>query len=304
MSGHASDSAPAMHRETHVYKTVGRCEIRADAIGAAPGGRRPCVLWIHGGGLIFGSRRASPRPSLLQAFLKQGLTVVSIDHRLAPETKLPAILEDVRDAWRWVREQGPGLLGVDPARLGMAGGSSGAYLALMGGYRLRPRPRALAAFSGFGDITAAWEAEPSIHYRGMPLVSRQEADATVGRRPVSDPAAEPDRGYFYLYCRQQGRWLAEVTEHDPRAEPDWFDRYCPVRNVTAGYPPTVLIHGTADTDVPHEESRRLAAQFARFRVKHEFLSLEGAGHGLAGARAEEVEAAELAAASFLAQNLR
>ena len=35
--------------------------------------------------------------------------VVSIDYRLAPETKLPAIVEDVRDACRWVRERGPKL---------------------------------------------------------------------------------------------------------------------------------------------------------------------------------------------------
>ena len=304
MSDSTSGHATTPRRETHIYKVVDGCEIKADVIGCEPGGSKPCVMWIHGGGLIFGSRKASPRPSLLDAFLQQGLVVVSIDHRLAPETKLREILEDVQDAWRWIREAGPRLLGVDAARLGAGGGSSGAYLSLVGAYLLRPRPRAVTSFSGFGDITASWEADPSAFYREMPLVSKQEAAASVGCEPVSDPPAEPDRGYFYLYCRQQGRWLAEVTEHDPGQDPAWFDRYCPIRNITADYPPTMLIHGTVDTDVPHDESCRLAAQFERCGVKHELLSLKDVGHGFAGARPGQTALAEAAAASFLAANLR
>jgi dipeptidyl aminopeptidase/acylaminoacyl peptidase len=85
-----------------------------------------------------------------------------------------------------------------------------------------------------------------------------------------------------LYCRQQGIWPKEVTGHDPDAEPKWFDRYCPVRNVSAKYPPTVLIHGTADTDVPFEESVKMAEKLSQFRVEHEFLRVPEGGHGLSG----------------------
>ena len=291
-------------RETYVYKVVEGCRIQADVYGGSPGASKPGVLWIHGGGLIFGARTKSPRPTFLAALLQRGVVVVSIDHRLAPETQLPGIVEDVHDAWRWVREQGQALLGIDPARIGMAGGSSGAYLTLMGGYSLHPRPRAIASFWGFGDITAPWESDPSPYYREMPLVSREDADKSVGTVPVSEPPGDAERDYFYLYCRQQGRWLSEVTGHDPRENDAWFDPYCPIRNVTPGYPPTILIHGTLDTDVPHEESRNLAARFAEHGVKHEFLSLEGIGHGFAGAKPEDVERAEVAAARFLVANLR
>ena len=51
--------------------------------------------------------------------------VVSIDYRLAPETKLPAIVEDVQDACRWVRERGPKLFRIAPERLAVMGGSAG-----------------------------------------------------------------------------------------------------------------------------------------------------------------------------------
>lgn len=125
----------------------------------------------------------------------------------------------------------------------------------------------------------------------------------MGAVTVSEPSANVDRGYFYLYCRQQGRWLIDVTGHDPHEDPEWFAPYCPLRNITANYPPTILIHGTSDTDVPHQESKNLAMRFSELGVMHEFLSLEGVGHGFACAKPEEVERAEVAAAEFLQAHL-
>jgi acetyl esterase/lipase len=137
----------------------------------------------------------------------------------------------------------------------------------------------------------------------MALVSKEEAQRSLGDLPLSEPPGDVDRGYFYLYCRQQGRWLIEVTGHDLREEPGWFDPYCPVRNIVENYPPTVLVHGHLDTDVPHEESKNLALRFKQLGVRHEFLSLEGVGHGFAGASAEKAESTELAVAAFLEANL-
>lgn len=38
--------------------------------------------------------------------LDEGYALVSIDYRLAPETKLPALIEDIEDAFRWLRQEG------------------------------------------------------------------------------------------------------------------------------------------------------------------------------------------------------
>jgi acetyl esterase/lipase len=288
-----------LQRESHTYKVVGGQELQLDVIGADPGESRPCVMWIHGGGLIFGSRTASPRDSLLRALLAHGLVVVTIDHRLAPEAKLPAIVDDVRDAWRWIHEAGQAALGVARDRIAIAGASAGAYLSLMAGYMFEPRPRAVASFFGFGDITAPWEADPSPYYRTADLLTRETALASLAAPPTQDPAVGVDRSHFYLYCRQQGLWLAEVTAHDPGRDPAWFDPYCPVRNLTASYPPTILVHGTQDNDVPHEESARLAETLATSGVDHRFISLPGVGHGFAGARSEQVAEVEATVAEFL-----
>jgi len=175
-----------LQRESHTYKAVGGYELQLDVIGAHPGESRPCVIWIHGGGLIFGSRTASPRDSLLRALLAQGLVVVTIDHRLAPEAKLPAIVDDVRDAWCWVHEAGQAVLGVARDRIAIAGASAGAYLSLMAGYMFEPRSRAVASFFGFGDITAPWEADPSPYYRTADLLTREAALASLAAPPTKE----------------------------------------------------------------------------------------------------------------------
>ena len=77
--------------------------------------------------------------------------IVSIGYRLAPETKLPAIIEDVQDAWKWMHEQAR-RLGIDRGRIAIGGASAGGYLTQMTGFCLNPRPRALISYSGYGDI--------------------------------------------------------------------------------------------------------------------------------------------------------
>ena len=56
----------------------------------------------------------------------------------------------------------------------------------------------------------------------------------------------------------------------------------PVRNVTADYPPTLLIHGTSDTDVPYEESTMMAEQLKRHGVPFLLKSIENGEHGFGG----------------------
>lgn len=287
---------------TCTYKEGDGLEIPADVWGSEPGARKPALLWIHGGALIAGSRKSVPR-SLHDQLLGSGYLVVSIDYRLAPETKLPGIIDDVRDAWQWLREEGPRRFGIDPDRVAVGGGSAGGYLTLMTGFCVEPRPRALVSFYGYGDITTPWYAEPDAFYRQQPLVSREEAEQSVGTTALTEPPTPNERGRFYLYCRQQGHWPQEVAGHDPHREPRWFDDYCPIRNVSPEYPPTLLIHGTADTDVPYSESAAMAARLREYGVAHELLSLEGAGHGLSGAPPEEIERVNARALAFLVRHL-
>jgi acetyl esterase/lipase len=265
---------------TYTYKRVGTHEIRADVHCPDACVAAPVVLWLHGGGLIFGSRKdlGSFWSAHLERYLSLGFVVVAIDYRLAPETKLDAIVEDVQDAYRWVHDAGPQLFGIDAGRIAFVGHSAGGYLTLTAGWMLRPRPAVLVSFYGYADVTRPWYTRPSLHYAREPAVPREAAAAAVGRAPISEPPAQNTRAQFYLHCRQLGLWPSEVTGRHPSREPEWFDRFCPIRNVDRDYPPTLLVHGDSDTDVPCDESIRMAEALASRKVPHELIVIPGGQH--------------------------
>lgn len=287
---------------TVVYKIADGCEIRADVFGVPEAGRKPVVVWIHGGALITGSRKLSPTSRVLRPLLDAGFVVVSIDYRLAPETKLPTIIGDVQDAFRWIRGHAPDMR-IEPDRLAVCGGSAGGYLALMTGFCVDPRPRALVSYWGYGDIVGPWYSRPDPFYLRQPAVTREEALSSVGSTPVSEPPPKNTRGRFYLYCRQQGLWPKEVAGRDPDEDNRWFDAYCPVRNVTRAYSPTMLVHGTADTDVPYEQSKMMADRLAQAGVEHRLVTVPEGAHGIGNIAAEEQERIYRQAAAFLRERV-
>ncbi|MGH9361454.1 MAG: alpha/beta hydrolase, partial [Thermoanaerobaculia bacterium] len=264
----------------------------------------PVVVWIHGGALINGHREGVPR-WLKDEVLQAGWALVSIDYRLAPETQLPHIIADVEDALRWIHERGPDLFHADPARVAVTGGSAGGYLTLTAGFRARPRPAALVSFWGYGDLVGPWYSRPSPHPRHRAVeVSREEAYRQVSGVPVADARdRRGDGGAFYLYCRQTGSWPEAVSGWDPHREPERFAPFMPLKNVTGDYPPTFLIHGVDDTDVPHEQSALMAAELKRQGVAHRLVSLPGAEHGLDGGDRDQFDAAYRGAMAFLRGHL-
>jgi acetyl esterase/lipase len=298
------ESVAEVKKQTYTYKTVQNLEIKADVYREDDNARRAVVVWIHGGALINGHREGvSGR--LKKAFLDAGYIVVSIDYRLAPETKLPAIIEDLEDAFRWVREKGPQLFHADPDRLAVTGGSAGGYLTLTAGFRVKPRPDAIVALWGYGDLVGPWYSSPSPHpcHHRIKL-SREEAFQQVDGPPVADARdRDGNGGAFYQFCRQQGLWPKAVSGWDPHTEQKKFVPYMPVKNVTPDYPPTVMIHGEEDTDVPHEQSVMMAAELRRNNVEHKLISIPNGEHGLAGADRKAVDDAYRAAIEFVRQHL-
>lgn len=93
----------------------------------APPGPLPCLVWIHGGGMVLGTPETDD--ARVSAYvLGAGCAVASVDYRLAPEHPHPTPVEDCYRALRWTAERA-GVLGVDPKRLAVGGISAGGGLA-------------------------------------------------------------------------------------------------------------------------------------------------------------------------------
>jgi acetyl esterase/lipase len=228
--------------------------------------------------------RQDLHPAQRDRYLAAGFAVVAIDYRLAPETKLSGIIDDLQDAYDWLCRKGPADFNIDPQRVAVVGHSTGGYLALLAGYHLQPRPAALVSFYGYGDITAEWYSRPDPFYNQQPAIAREDAYRAVGETVIAENPPR-GRGRLYRYFRQQGIWPREVTGHNPDLEPHVFESWCPIRNVTSDYPATLLLHGDRDTDVPLEQSVSMAEELARHGVPYQLIRHAEWGHGFDGMRA-------------------
>lgn len=268
-------------KKTYVYKEVENHQILADVYRYPDKIKQPAIIWIHGGALIFGSRSSIPGEQL-DFYLNAGYTVIAIDYRLAPETLLPEIIRDLEDACTWVVSEGPDLYGIDPERIAIIGHSAGGYLTLMAGWRVKPAPRALVSFYGYGDLSGSWYAEPDSFYCARPEISKKTAYQYVGDSILSQAMPRtPDynRANFYLYCRQRGLWPLLVCGKDPHRSKEWFRQYESVRNISGSYPPTLLLHGEKDTDVPFSQSVKFAEELRTKGVPVHFITHDDWGHG-------------------------
>lgn len=170
-------------------------------LGAPSGGEpRPALLWIHGGGYMIGN--AQQDDLLCARFAERlGVTVVSVDYRLAPEHPFPAPLDDCFAAFEWIHGEAAAL-GVEPARVvigGMsAGGGLAAALALRIRDRGRPTPRLqLLVYPMLDDRTVLREVDGRHHRLWNQASNRLGWASYLGREPggasIPDHAAPARR---------------------------------------------------------------------------------------------------------------
>lgn len=123
------------------------------------------LLWIHGGGLVLGAA-AMDDVHCGETARDTGVTIVSVDYRLAPRHPFPAAIDDCFTGWQWLRANAS-VLGLDAGRLAIGGQSAG------GGLAARLVQRAIDA----GDpVAAQWLFCPMLDDRTAADRSRDAAD--------------------------------------------------------------------------------------------------------------------------------
>lgn len=269
-------------KETSVYKENNKCLMKAD-IYLANKQDSPVIIYIHGGGLIWGTRKDILK-NQVELYHSMGFNIVAIDYRLAPETKLEKIIEDIKDAINWVKKECKDRYNMDTERIVLVGSSAGAYLALMAG-SFAHRPKAIISFYGYGDILGDWLCNPSQYYCKKTMLSRSEAYKYVSNQEISE--GERERFLYYLYCRQNGIWPREVSGYDVLSYKKKLLNFCPINLMKEDYPPTLLLHGDQDEDVPPLQSILIKEKLTALGVENKLILLEGKGHDFDYARDDE-----------------
>jgi acetyl esterase/lipase len=299
-----AEDVPEFSKTVHTFKRVEQLDIKADVYRHQDDVARPVIVWLHGGALIMGDRGSVPK-QLRDLANQQGFVLVSLGYRLAPQAKLHEIIDDLTDGLNWVRESGPELFHADSSRMVVAGASAGGYLALMSGTVIDPPPLAIVSYWGFGDVDGDWTTKPSEAYRKGKLIDKEDAWNGVGDDVVTGSNQENGRGRatFFMYLKQTGRWVNVVSGLDPETDRDKLTPLCPVRNLSSSYPPTLFLHGTADMDVPVEQSIAMAKELERHGVDHELITIEGGGHSLWGGDPKLIDRAFRRSVEYIRQRL-
>jgi acetyl esterase len=233
----------------------------------------PAVVYLHGGGWVFGSLDTHDGICRRLA-LAGGLKVVAVDYALAPEHPFPQGLADAKAAVRWLVEHGH-TLDIDPARLAIAGDSAGANLALAACLRLRDlgEPHLRAA----GLVYGAFSAD---------LDTATHAAFGDGR---------------YLLATATMRWMWDQYVPDPAARADPLAT--PLNADLRGLPP--LFVAAAELDPLREDSIQLARRLLDVGAELDFRLWRGVTHACLGMsrRLDRVPGFITDLAGFLARRL-
>lgn len=220
---------------------------------------KACILYFHGGGLLYGTRRDLPalhKKTLTEA----GYCIIAFDYPLAPAAGLELILEDVRASVEHYLEH-PEAYAKEALPYFLWGRSAGAYLCLMAGADTtcsRP-PSGILSYYGYGFLCDGWFQTPSSHYCSLPPVS-----SSVLYSIPSDIHADGDLHTHYgsyVYARQTGTWLSLLyTGREKYFYLDYTLRTCEKMSC-----PLFCAHSTNDTDVPYSEFLELCSRYQAMR---------------------------------------
>ncbi len=231
--------------EDVIVEKVGGLDVRVHLPKAAGDGPRPAILWLHGGGFIFGT------PAQDDALCRRmaddfGAVVVAAQYRLAPKHVFPAALDDAHAALVWLAARDD----VDPTRIAIAGASAGGGLAAQLALEARERG----------------EVKPAIQVLVYPMLD----DRTVLR-------ADLDESGYRLWNNAGNRfgWTSYLGREP--GGPDVSPIAAPARNEKLEGLPAAWI-GVGTLDLFHDEDLAYGERLRAAGVPCEVLAIPGVFH--------------------------
>lgn len=216
---------------------------RIDVLDVAPQNRsnEAVVLYIHGGGFVFGSPDTHAAMAA-ELGKRLGARVVLPRYRLAPEAVFPAAFEDVVTAWKALCASG-----VDPGRIVIGGDSAGGALTLsLLGYLVAEQAALPAAAFCFSPLT-------DMRFSGESFQQNAAVEAVLAATRADDMVQ------MYLDGHAPG---------DPRVSPLMAD--------FAGASPVWITAGS--TEILRDDSRRIVARLGEAGVDVTYVEEDDLPH--------------------------
>ncbi|MFO0792227.1 MAG: alpha/beta hydrolase [Pirellulales bacterium] len=205
----------------------------------------PVVLFIHGGAWKSGYRQIYHYYCV--KFAEHGYIAATASYRLSGEAKFPAAVEDVKCAVRFLRANAE-KYGIDPNKIGVAGGSAGGHLSMMIGYS--------------SDV-------PELDGKGGNADTSSRVQAVVDLYGPTDLTTD--------FAKSSGEVRAFLGKKYDEA-PDAYKLASPITHVTKDDPPTLILHGSIDSTVPIEQAERLVAKCKEVGIECDYDRVEGWPH--------------------------
>ncbi len=231
----------------------------------------PLMIWVHGGGMIFGNENTikyDEGAKLLEVLIKNKIAVASVNYRLATEVPYPVSGQDIKTAIRYLRANAA-KYGFDPKKFAIGGDSAGAYLSLMAAItgnqkslfddpadpNLKTSASVSAVFDLFGNANVLTMTENKIKYP-----CQDKSDFAYGLDP------------------KMSIWFGDVTLPENREKVDSANLY-PFLAKNKSLPSFFIFHGTADCSVSKYDSIELDSKVKALKGKSILKLSPGENHG-------------------------
>jgi acetyl esterase/lipase len=218
-----------------IYAVMAGRELAMDVYYPQTRGPWPGLIFIHGGGWSEGDKAPLP-------VVPPGYLVASINYRLYPDHRFPAMIEDVKCAIRFLRAHAAAC-NLDPTRIALIGHSAGGHL---------------AALAGLNGPDAGWDV-------GLYLEQSSQVQAVIEMSGPTD-----------LKCTFPD-WVEELKIDVFGA--DGLAAGSPVTYARRDAPPFLIVHGDADAVVPVEQAHLLHRTLLQAGAFSELIVVQNAGHG-------------------------